>query len=116
MTVIQIKSGGHTTNPGFSSTVGVHISLSRFSDVTYDPDTQTAAVGAGLTWDAVYAALEPYGVNVVGARGPGVGVGGLSLGGGPVHSPYNEHFTEINYRILVPHKPIWFDCRHCAGV
>lgn len=77
-----IKSGGHTTNPGFSSTVGVHISLSRFSDVTYDPDTQTAAVGAGLTWDAVYAALEPYGVNVVGARGPGVGVGGLSLGGG----------------------------------
>ncbi|KAL4063633.1 hypothetical protein V8B97DRAFT_2026278 [Scleroderma yunnanense] len=77
-----IKGGGHTTNPGFSSTTGVQISLSRFSDVVYDPEAQTATVGAGLTWDTVYTALEPHGVNVVGARGPGVGVAGLSLGGG----------------------------------
>jgi hypothetical protein len=54
----------------------------RFSDVVYDSGAQTATIGAGLTWDAVYAALEPYDVNVVGARGPGVGVSGLCLGGG----------------------------------
>ncbi|KAI6120590.1 hypothetical protein EDD16DRAFT_1518683 [Pisolithus croceorrhizus] len=77
-----VKGGGHTTNPGFSSTTGVQIALSRFSDVVYDQESQTATIGAGLTWDTVYAALEPFGVNVVGARGPGVGVGGLSLGGG----------------------------------
>jgi FAD/FMN-containing dehydrogenase len=38
--------------------------------------------GAGLTWDKVYEALEPHGVNVAGGRAPGVGVGGLILGGG----------------------------------
>ncbi|KIJ66311.1 hypothetical protein HYDPIDRAFT_174448 [Hydnomerulius pinastri MD-312] len=77
-----VKSGGHTTNPGFSSTTGVQIAMSRFSEVVYDSEAQTATIGAGLTWDTVYAALEPNGVNVVGARGPGVGVGGLCLGGG----------------------------------
>ncbi|KAI6031512.1 hypothetical protein BKA83DRAFT_4201415 [Pisolithus microcarpus] len=81
-TPFAVKGGGHTTNPGFSSTTGVQIALSRFSDVVYDQESQTATIGAGLTWDTVYAALEPFGVNVVGARGPGVGVGGLSLGGG----------------------------------
>lgn len=82
MTFAQVKSGGHTTNPGFSSTTGVHISMSHFSDITYDQEMQTVTVGAGLIWDSVYAALDPYGVNVVGARSPGVGVAGLSLGGG----------------------------------
>ncbi|KAI6012493.1 hypothetical protein F5J12DRAFT_971150 [Pisolithus orientalis] len=81
-TPFAVKGGGHTTNPGFSSTTGVQIALSRFSDVVYDPESQTATIGAGLTWDTVYAALDPLGVNVVGARGPGVGVAGLSLGGG----------------------------------
>ncbi|KAH7886140.1 hypothetical protein F5I97DRAFT_1877832 [Phlebopus sp. FC_14] len=81
-TPFAVKGGGHTTNPGFSSTTGIQIGMFRFSDVVYDSQTQTATIGAGLTWDGVYAALEPYGVNVVGARGPGVGVGGLSLGGG----------------------------------
>jgi hypothetical protein len=30
----------------------------------------------------VYAALDPYGANVVGGRATGVGVGGFILGGG----------------------------------
>ncbi|KIJ22107.1 hypothetical protein PAXINDRAFT_165385 [Paxillus involutus ATCC 200175] len=81
-TPFAVKGGGHTTNPGFSSTTGIQISMFRFSDVVYDSGAQTATIGAGLTWDAVYAALEPYDVNVVGARGPGVGVSGLCLGGG----------------------------------
>ncbi|KAJ2916389.1 hypothetical protein MD484_g4063, partial [Candolleomyces efflorescens] len=38
--------------------------------------------GTGLIWDEVYAALEPYGVTVVGGRNSGVGVGGFTLGGG----------------------------------
>ena len=82
MTFAQVKSGGHTTNPGFSSTTGVHISMSHFSDIAYDQGMQTVTVGAGLIWDSVYAALDLYGVNVVGARSPGVGMAGLLLGGG----------------------------------
>ena len=54
----------------------------RFSEVTYDPNSQTAVIGSGLIWDDVYAALAPYNVNVVGGRVSGVGVGGFTLGGG----------------------------------
>ena len=56
--------------------------MTRFSEVLYDSSTETATVGAGLVWDDVYAALEPYGVNVVGGRLSGVGVAGFTLGGG----------------------------------
>ena len=77
-----MKGGGHATNPGFSSTLGVQIALSRFNDTKVNPDDGTVDVGAGLTWDQVYEALGPTGVNVVGGRIPGVGVAGLTLGGG----------------------------------
>ncbi len=80
--VPQVKGGGQTTNPGFSSTPGVQIAMFRFSEVSYDAASQTVDVGAGLVWDDVYAALEPLGVNVVGGRVTGVGVAGFSLGGG----------------------------------
>lgn len=35
-----------------------------------------------MIWDDVYAALEPFGVNVLGGRVSGIGVGGFLLGGG----------------------------------
>lgn len=77
-----VKGGGHTFNPGFSSTTGIHISMTRFRKIVYKPNDKTVDVGAGLIWDDVYAALEPYNVNVVGARSSGIGVAGLTLGGG----------------------------------
>ncbi|KAF9474837.1 FAD-binding domain-containing protein [Pholiota conissans] len=81
-TPFAVKGGGHATNVGFSSTLGVHIAMSRFSEVNYNSSSQTADVGAGLVWDDVYAALEPFGVNVVGGRVTGIGVAGFTLGGG----------------------------------
>ncbi|KAF9460197.1 hypothetical protein BDZ94DRAFT_1311743 [Collybia nuda] len=81
-TPFAVKGGGHASNPGFSSTQGVHISMTRFSDVHYDPGSQTAVIGAGLIWDDVYAALAPYGVSVLGGRVTGIGVAGFTLGGG----------------------------------
>lgn len=77
-----VKGGGHTLNPGFSSTTGVQIVMSRFSEIVYDPESRTVTVGAGVIWDDVYAALEPHGVNVVGGRVSGIGVAGFTLGGG----------------------------------
>ncbi|EEB92787.1 hypothetical protein MPER_08654, partial [Moniliophthora perniciosa FA553] len=77
-----VKSGGYTGNFGFSSTTGVQISMSRFNEVEYDESTSTVKIGSGQTWDDVYTLLAPSGVSVVGGRIPGVGVGGLSLGGG----------------------------------
>ncbi|KAI5886885.1 FAD-binding domain-containing protein [Schizophyllum commune H4-8] len=77
-----VKGGGHTANPGFSSTPGVHIAMYRFSEVTYDEATENVVVGAGNVWDNVYATLEPLGRMVVGGRVSGVGVAGFTLGGG----------------------------------
>ncbi|KAK0505193.1 hypothetical protein EDD18DRAFT_1061398 [Armillaria luteobubalina] len=81
-TPFAVKGGGHASNPGFSSTTGVHIAMSRFSQVTYDSTSGTATIGSGLVWDDVYASLAPHGVNVVGGRVTGVGVAGFILGGG----------------------------------
>ncbi|KAJ7727587.1 FAD-binding domain-containing protein [Mycena metata] len=81
-TSFAVKGGGHTANPGFSSTTGVHISMTRFSSVAYDAASATVTIGTGLVWDDVYEALAPYGVNVVGGRVTGVGVAGFTLGGG----------------------------------
>jgi len=81
-TSFAVKGGGHATNLGFSSTTGVHISMIKFSEVTYDPDSSTMTIGAGNVWDSVYEVLEEQGVMVVGGRVTGVGVAGFTLGGG----------------------------------
>ena len=56
--------------------------MSRFNETKINFLSGTVEVGPGLTWDQVYKILEPTGVNVVGGRLPGVGVAGLTLGGG----------------------------------
>ena len=81
-TPFGVKGGGHSTNPGFSSTSGVEIALSRFNSTKVNAYDGTVEVGPGLTWDQVYETLGPTGVTVVGGRIPGVGVAGLTLGGG----------------------------------
>jgi FAD/FMN-containing dehydrogenase len=85
--ILKVKSGGHTSNPGFSSTKGVQIAMSRFSEIDYNEAEKTVTLGAGLIWDDVYAALEPHGVNVLGGRVTGLGVGGFILGGGECTGP-----------------------------
>jgi len=80
-TPFAIKCSGHTANPGFSSTTGVQVSMTRFSDIALDEEG-IVEIGAGLTWTDVYSYLIPKGINVVGGRINGVGVGGFILGGG----------------------------------
>lgn len=94
-------SGGHASNPGFSSTTGVLISLKRFDKVTLSADRRTAEIGFGQVcragyshdqcsvglifqqgWLDVFKKLDGTGYNVVGGRVPGPGVGGFTLGGG----------------------------------
>lgn len=100
-----VKGGGHASNPGFSSTSGVHIAMYRFDGVEYDAAAGTATIGAGLIWDDVYAALEPHGVNVVGGRVTGVGVAGFTLGGG--YSWLSNQYgltvdTVVAYELVTP--------------
>jgi FAD/FMN-containing dehydrogenase len=65
-------SGGHTANPGFSSTEGIHIYTGKFSQVTYDAASGTAVIGTGLIWDDVYRRLQEHSVSVLGGRVTGV--------------------------------------------
>ncbi|KAK3313645.1 hypothetical protein B0H66DRAFT_629614 [Apodospora peruviana] len=81
-TPFAIMSGGHASNPGFSSTTGVHISLSRMDQVVLSPDNKIAEIGVGNHWSDVFKKLEGTGYNVVGGRTLGPGVGGFTLGGG----------------------------------
>ena len=68
--------------------------MSRFSNLTYDASSQTAVVGAGMTWGQVYDALAPRGVSVVGGKFPDAGVAGVVLSAG------NHHFSFLPSFVL----------------
>ena len=63
--------------------------MTRFNEITYNSTTQTAVIGAGNIWDDVYEVLNAQGVNVLGGRLTGIGVAGLTLGGGM----YGDHMS-----------------------
>ena len=56
--------------------------MEHFRDIVLNEEEGTVEIGAGLTWKDVYSYLVPRGLNVVGGRIDGVGVGGFTLGGG----------------------------------
>ncbi|TFK34307.1 FAD-binding domain-containing protein [Crucibulum laeve] len=104
-TPFAVKGSGHHTGPGFSSTKGVQISMRQFTEVKYNKESQTVDIGPGLLFDDVYEALEPHGVNVVGARAMGVGVPGFVIGGGYSWLS-NQHGlsmdTVLSYELVKP--------------
>lgn len=78
-----VKGGGHSTNPGFSSTTGIQISMANFNELEYNSKTQNLRIGAGCLFDEVYKEIAQYKRNIVGgATAAGVGVAGWLLGGG----------------------------------
>lgn len=77
-----LYSAGHASNKGFSSTNGVHIAFKRMNQVSLSADKTTVEIGMGNGWADVYDKLDGTGVNVVGGRVKGPGVGGFTLGGG----------------------------------
>ncbi|KAI9438134.1 FAD-binding domain-containing protein [Lactarius indigo] len=123
-TPFAVKGAGHSLNLGFSSTLGVQISLTRFNDIVINEDSETVVIGAGLTWTDVYVSLIPKGINVVGGRLNGVGVSGLTLGGG--YSWKTNQFgltldTVTEFELVLPtgevtivtekHEDLWFGLR-----
>ncbi|KAF8860019.1 FAD-binding domain-containing protein [Acephala macrosclerotiorum] len=78
-----VKSGGHVAFAGGSSIQnGMLVNLAPLNQVTLNKDRTTASVGPGNTWYDVYIVLDAKNLSVVGGREAGVGVGGLTLGGG----------------------------------
>ncbi|KAH9043470.1 FAD-binding domain-containing protein [Lactarius hengduanensis] len=107
-TPFAVKGGGHAFNPGFSSTTGVQISMTRFSNIELNNATGTVA-GSGITWDQAYAALESSGLNIIGGRIPTVGISGLTLGGGYAFTSNQYGLTIDNmagYELVLPNGTI----------
>ncbi|TRX90561.1 hypothetical protein FHL15_008534 [Xylaria flabelliformis] len=78
-----IRSGGHAPAANAANIDGgVTFDLRRLNSITVSPSRSTVSIGVGNTWDTVYAKLDALNLSVTGGRSAGVGVGGLSLGGG----------------------------------
>ena len=103
----QIKSGGHTGNPDFSSSHGILISMTRFNRVDYEPKSATATIGAGQVWDNVYEKLAQYEVTVLGARVTHIGVAGFILGGGMYVTLQFLASFSLAVRVLLADQSIW---------
>ncbi|KAH9992264.1 FAD-binding domain-containing protein [Xylariaceae sp. FL0662B] len=81
-----IRSGGHSPNPGWSSTEGgLLLDLQKIAQISLSTEKKVAIIGPGARWGDVIATLDAQGTSVIGGRIPAVGVGGLILGGGFWH-------------------------------
>lgn len=79
-----IRSGGHMWVPGASNLQGgVTLDLRGLDSI--DIIEYGVSSGVGASWDTLYAMLDPLGLSVAGGRVAGVGIGGLTVGGGISH-------------------------------
>ncbi|RYP64144.1 hypothetical protein DL769_006771 [Monosporascus sp. CRB-8-3] len=78
-----MRSGAHSAYKGSNSVDdGITIDFGYMNATTYDAETEIASIQPGATWGDAFAALDPYGVTVVGGRASSLGVGGFITGGG----------------------------------
>lgn len=76
---VSVRSGGHT---GHGTNGGLVIDLRDLNGIDIDPVARTAWAGTGLTAGEVTAAVEPHKLIVGFGDTAGVGIGGLTSGGG----------------------------------
>jgi FAD/FMN-containing dehydrogenase len=76
-----MRSGGHSY-PGWSSSTGLVIDVSRMNQVVVDTAAKTARIAAGARLADVYAALAAKGMALAAGSCPTVGIAGLAMGGG----------------------------------
>lgn len=79
---IRARSGGHSYEAFSSVDGGLVVDVSGLSDVNVDLARGEAVVGAGVRLLDLYRRLSGYGVTVPGGTCGGVGIAGLTLGGG----------------------------------
>lgn len=79
---LTVRSGGHSMSGLSRATGGLLLDLRGVADVEVDPPTRTVRIGGGATWGQVAEVLRPHGLGITAGDTVGVGVGGLTLGGG----------------------------------
>jgi FAD/FMN-containing dehydrogenase len=81
--LLSIKGGGHNMAGMSIAEDGLMLDMSQLRDVTVDPDARIAHVGSGCLLRDVDRATQAYGLATpLGSFDSGVGVAGLTLGGG----------------------------------
>jgi FAD/FMN-containing dehydrogenase len=78
---IAVRNGGHSA-AGYSTTHGLIIDVSRMNHVSADVAAGRVIIGAGALQGAIYPSLVRRGLTIPGGTCPGVGISGLTLGGG----------------------------------
>jgi FAD binding domain len=79
---LSVRSGGHSPAGYGTNDGGIVIDLSQMKAISIDPERCRARLEAGLTWNEVANALQPYNLALTSGDTGTVGVGGLMLGGG----------------------------------
>ena len=80
---ISVRSGGHSPLTCATGCEEMLIDLVHLGAVdVLDAARRLVRVGGGATWGQVAATLDPYGWAITAGDTAGVGVGGLTLGGG----------------------------------
>lgn len=87
---LSVLGGGHDWAGRALCDGGLLIDMSRMRQVTVDASARVATVGGGATAADVMAAAEPYGLVAAAGNCGGVGMTGLTLGGG--YGPLNGRF------------------------
>ncbi|WP_186435099.1 FAD-binding oxidoreductase [Rheinheimera sediminis] len=75
------RSGGHNY-AGYSSTQGILLDLALMADIQLQPEDNTAWIGAGAKLGDVYDQLSKKGRSIPAGSCVGVGIAGLTQGGG----------------------------------
>lgn len=79
---VTVRAGGHSMAGLSLARDGLLLDLRSMTSIEVDPTSRTVRIGGGATWGAVAAALQPHGLGITAGDTAGVGVGGLTLGGG----------------------------------
>lgn len=80
---VSVRSGGHGALGNATNVDGMVVDLTHLDHVqVLDTDSRIVRIGAGATWGQVADRLDPHGWAITAGDTRGVGVGGLTLGGG----------------------------------
>lgn len=79
---LTVRAGGHSMAGLSLASDGLLLDLRSMAEIEVDPPTRIVRIGGGATWGAVATALQPHGLGITAGDTAGVGVGGLTLGGG----------------------------------
>ena len=78
---VAVQASGHGAGAAINKD-RVLIDTSAMTQLSIDADTGTAHVGAGMTWSALNAQAEKYGLMGLAGSSPSVAVAGYTFGGG----------------------------------